>query len=190
MLGRRFFRKKFTATVTNQHILRHNSESQSGEMNSQCFKEQILPVYAQMIAVAARMFDGDITSAADAVQDTIANLWERRREIEISRSPQALCISAVRNRCISIIRSQRNFSFADSDTVNVADSASADSNTDIQRIHMAVNLLPEPQRTVIKMSMRGFSSEEIAAENHISQSNVRQILSRGRRSLRSLLEQL
>lgn len=190
MLGRRFFRKKFTATVTNQHILRHNSESQSGEMNSQCFKEQILPVYAQMIAVAARMFDGDMTSAADAVQDTIANLWERRREIEISRSPQALCISAVRNRCISIIRSQRNSSFADSDTVNVADSASADSNTDIQRIHMAVNLLPEPQRTVIKMSMRGFSSEEIAAENHISQSNVRQILSRGRRSLRSLLEQL
>ena len=159
-------------------------------MNSQRFKEQILPLYSQMLAVAARMLDGDMPAAADAVQDTVVSLWERRRDIEISHSPQALCIAAVRNRCITLIRSHHRSVYSDTEIAEMPDSAGADSNTDLERVRMAVNLLPEPQRTVVRMSMRGFSCAEIAETGRDSEGNVRQILSRGRRRLREILSQL
>ena len=109
-------------------------------MNSQQFKEQILPMYKQMLAVAARMFDGDMDTAADAVQDTIAKLWERRKEIEISQSPNALCIAAVRNRCISIIRSRHIDLAVNTEMPDIPDGASADANSDAERVRMAINI--------------------------------------------------
>lgn len=159
-------------------------------MNSQQFKEQILPMYKQMLAVAARMFDGDMDTAADAVQDTIAKLWERRKEIEISQSPNALCIAAVRNRCISIIRSRHIDLAVNTEMPDIPDGASADANSDAERVRMVINILGEPQRTILKMSMRGFSNSEIASEQRITEVNARQILSRGRRQLREILSKI
>ena len=54
-------------------------------MNSQRFKEQILPLYSQMLAVAARMLDGDMPAAADAVQDTVLPRGRRRLRENLSQ---------------------------------------------------------------------------------------------------------
>lgn len=168
-------------------LLRHYNEYTPERMDSESFRQQILPVYQRMFAVALRMFDGNRDNAYDAVQDTIAALWERRRELQISVSPEALCITAVRNRCISLLRARRMEASID-DYVNVA--ARDDADSDTERVYMAVNLLPESRRTAVRMSMKGFDHHEIASELGTTEGNVRQLLSRGRNQLKEILSHI
>ena len=160
---------------------------QERKMDSKSFKQLIIPCYRRMMAVAMRMMDGDSDNAADAVQDTIATLWERRHSIDLTTSAEALCVTATRNRCISLIRA-RHLS-ASLDEVPQA-AASDPSGTDVDHVRMAVNLLPENRRSAVTMSMRGFDNSEIAAEMRISEDNVRQLLSRGRRQLKEILSKI
>lgn len=128
-------------------------------MDSQCFKRVIVPCYARMTTTALRMLNGDKELAYDVVQDTIAALWERREAINISGSPEALCVTAVRNRCISLLRSEKRMSSIEEHPADCA----IEPPSDTDRVYMAIHKLPARHKKVIVMSMRGFSNDEIAS---------------------------
>ncbi len=140
-----------------------------------------------MLALASRMLDGDRDRAADVVQDTIAHLWQKRASLEASMAPESLCMTAVRNRCISLIRAERPFGTLEEASVQMT---RTDSSMDCEYLYRAIERLDENRRRVVVMSMRGFNCEEIAAELALSPANVRQLLSRGRRQLKEILSQL
>ncbi len=49
------------------------------------FRQQIIPCYNMMYAVALRIFR-DPADASDAVQDAVANLWDKRSDVHVKSS--------------------------------------------------------------------------------------------------------
>ena len=153
------------------------------------FKSVILPAYGAMTAVARKLL-GDRQSAEDAVQDVMRSLWEGRENIIVNGAGAAYAVRSVRNRCLDILRRKP----ADTDTPieNVADTIADDDCDDTQRLERlsaAIDNLGEPRRTILRLSLAGKSGAEIAATVNLSETNVRQHLSRSRKELRKLIMQ-
>lgn len=154
-------------------------------MDAETFKRIILPCYRRMYTVAFRMSDGDSDLAYDVVQESIAYMWEHRERLDTS-SPAALCLTAVRNRCISRLRAAAPlFPLEEAGEIAVPDEGCG-----THHVYVALACLPDRRRTAVTLSMRGFSPPEIAAEMQLSPENVRQLLSRGRRQLKEILSHL
>lgn len=161
-------------------------------MTSEHFKQLVMPHYRLMLSVATRIL-GNSQAAADAVQDVAEILWTKRSLLDDFRNAQALCVTAVRNRCISIMRHENlgplNGEPVERAMLNTSDSVSSDNETHCRDVLRIVDNLDEPRRTILKLSMQGYNTDEIAARTELKAGNVRQILSRTRMKLREQLIQ-
>lgn len=148
-----------------------------------------MPHYPLMLTLAIR-FLGDADAAADAIQDVAETLWMKRQMLENYRSAQALCVSAVRNRCISILRHEKLLHGNDITTLYNTPEMTAENRTDsgilYNELMQQVRDLNEPARTVMLLSIQGFNTAEIVELTGLSTSNVRQIIYRSRCKLRDL----
>lgn len=145
-----------------------------------------MPQCPMMLGVAIRM-TGNRDDAADVVQDVLEALWKTRDTIGDEAGLRAICFTAVRNRSISLLR-RRKFAADDSDVaLDIPSSGGADQQVVCDELRKAVDALPEPRRTVVALSARGFDSSEIARILDLTPSNVRQMLSRSRKELRNSL---
>lgn len=159
------------------------------------FKRLILPNYSSMY-VAAFIILRNKTDACDAVQETMARLWERRAKLEITVSPQALCNTATRNCSIDMLRRHHGELSTDSEPLSVhndvpsairADSE-ANCNSLIEAIGKTLDTFNGAHRRVLSLSfISRLNNEEIAQATGLSPDNIRQILSRGRRKLKEIM---
>lgn len=60
-----------------------------------------------MQRMAARLLHDD-DLAADAVQETLIQLWHRRWRLGMMKDYRGYCMRTLRNRCIDILRQQRH----------------------------------------------------------------------------------
>lgn len=152
------------------------------------FNDIILPCSSRMYAAALAITDspGD---AADAVQTAMLRIWDAIGNGTELQFPMSYCLSTVRNVCLSeISRGRRTVSID-----NVHDTASAGSRAEdaieLQEVSEAMNRLPSNERHAIEMrAFSGCSADEIAEALGTTPTNARQILSRGRKRLRSFFE--
>lgn len=135
---------------------------------------------------------GDSADAEDAVQDVYVRLWERSDELVQVDNIRAYVMAMVRNRCISLLGSPRRAVVADTDGgkgLRTAHAGFADEVEIRDRVRSVMELigtLPGKQRQVIMMhDVEGRSNEEIERSTGLSADNVRQLLSRARRAVRS-----
>ena len=109
------------------------------------------------------------------------------------RLSASFCIKAIRNACIDRIRSRAEANVPiDADFRHPASAEQADDEVSLQMsqsaIERAIAALPAPQQRVIRLSAYSCcTNDEIAAQTGFSDSNVRQLLSRARKTLRNLL---
>lgn len=154
-------------------------------MNALEFKELVIPAYGVMEAAALRILRSP-DDAADAVQDVMRRLWERHEEIDIHTNITAYAVRSVTNRCMDIVRNSRSTE----DVVNYADIVDED-NTEkvvlLEKLDRAIAELDEPRHTIVVMSLEGSCTTDIARAVGLGESNVRQILSRTRKDLRTKL---
>lgn len=153
-------------------------------MDASEFKQLIIPLYSGMLSLALRMTGGDSDSAADIVQETLAHLWEKRDTL-IAKNIKSLCLISVRNRCINELRNARA-----GVSIDDAPPLHAPPPPDNANLYQAISRLPESYRRIISLSLRGYSNKEIASLLNLNIDNVRQLLSRGRRRLRTILSEL
>lgn len=155
-------------------------------MTEKEFRQRVMSLHRLMYGMALRM-GMPPDDAADAVQDTQLKLWRLRHGIpEDPDELRLYCLKAFRNSCISWFRRQHPEESADSLSDTPSPSASdaeyRDTRAAIERL---IDSLPEGQRTAIRLSsFGGLDNNEIAATTGLSEANVRQLLSRGRRKLR------
>ncbi len=158
-------------------------------MTTQEFKTAILPLRDAMYRAAFILLRKE-EDAADAVQDTVARLWENRSRLPDMRNLRGYVITAVRNAALTMIRNAHEA--AEISELNLH---SEDDGTDqleyretLSLLEKALEQLPESQQTVIRLSSFGdHSNEEIAEITGYSNMNVRALLSRGRRKLREIM---
>lgn len=150
------------------------------------FTDHILPCSAKMYA-AALAITGSREDASDAVQTAMLKVWERVSAGIYPESPAAYCLSAIRNICITECTRTSRYVAID-ETPDVApDKNGIEEAVELNEVRASLMKLPEKERKAVEMSAyAGSSTDDITKALGVTPVNARQILSRGRRTLRSL----
>lgn len=143
-----------------------------------------MPVVPAMEALACRLLT-DEADVRDALQEALMRLWRHRDTLDEVANIRAYCLSVIRNAAVDRV----------GDTASTAPleaagdcAAPVDRSDDLAEAETMLAQLPDRQQKAIRLrSFRDMEVDEIAAEMKISEANVRQLLSRGRRRLKQLI---
>lgn len=159
-------------------------------MTTEEFNARVLPHYKGMFRVAAALM-GSSDAAADAVQDAMLRLWDRRDRLPIVADIKTYCMNAVRNVCLNTIQRSKEAVAKDDIPEVVSDEdvhGELEWRDSAGLVKRAIDRLPTDQRYVLRLSAYGgFSNAEIAELLGISQGNVRVLLWRARTRIKELL---
>lgn len=137
---------------------------------------------------------GSPEDASDAVQETMLKLWRVRQKIPPDRpGAEAYCFKSIRMNCYTLLsrrKPEENIPDIPLPAEDAADSRAIFS--DSQRILMQlIDRLPDNQKTVIRLSsLEGADIARTAKMTDLTETNVRQLLSRARKTLREKLSEL
>lgn len=158
-------------------------------MDRRQFDIKVLPLHGAMYRLAFFILK-DSEAAADALQDAMLRLWQRRDALDSVTNLPAYALSTVRNISVSL-SSRRSDSLDDAATATLLSRQSVEddylSAEQLSMVLEAIENLSHSQRTALKLSaLQGYSNSEISNATGLSEMNVRTLLSRSRRKLRSL----
>ena len=136
--------------------------------------------------------DHDI--AREIVQDAFANLWEKRANIQLDKSPKSYLASTVRNRCLNYLRDNKKFDKSIHEFEGL-DGAHEYVEQDHlvtkelqQKIEEATNALPTKCREIfLKNRMEHKKYQEIADDLGLSVKTVEAQMSKALRIMRDRL---
>lgn len=149
-------------------------------MDIKTYTKSIIGLTPRLLKTAKLLLHND-EDAEDAVQDALVKIWEGRDE-PVS-NPQGLAFVVLRNTCLDKLR--RAKPAEDIDSVDMADSPPGDTTAErIDKMMADMQTLPLVQQTILRMRhMEGSSFADIARALGITETAVRQSLSRARRYL-------
>ena len=129
---------------------------------------------------------GRSDEAQDMMQDVAERILRRQESLEDVRNIDSFLAKAVKNACIDRIRRRKETTPKIPD---VPDEKNPDRWNDRQMVHRALSKLPERQRLAVHLKdIEGYSNKELADILETDETNVRTILSRGRKALREIIE--
>lgn len=161
-------------------------------MDSDKFKQQIIPLQSAMQLLADRML-GDMAEAEDVVQDIFVTLWNQRSDLDKVLNLQAYCLQTVRLRCIDIIRKRKRDAFHHEQIAYLSDKE-VEMEVEETASHAALldrllDDLPEKQRLAIKMKyIEERDTKFIEQALQMSSNNVYTTLSRALQSLKEKIK--
>lgn len=161
-------------------------------MNVEEFKRIYYPFHPKLYRIAFALLN-NTDDAEDILQDAYYKLWSKRAELTSILQPEAFCARLVKNLCLDFLRAPRNRLDNEAvESVNIMTGTTPENELEskekMQQIETLIEQLPEKQRVVIQMRGCGDCSfEEIEAVTGESAANVRVLLSRARKALKSML---
>lgn len=155
-------------------------------MTEEEFRTRVMCHRQLMMAIAMTVLCNR-DDALDCLQETFVGLWKNRSRLSGIENIRQYCATSVRNNALRMLPQKPSCplenageQFAEGD----ADSR-LENQDDLKILASGLRKLPESQRQVVLMSaVSGLSAPEISCLTDFSPSNVRILLSRGRRSLR------
>lgn len=142
----------------------------------------------RMMIAAVRVTESD-ADAADAVQEAMARLWQKRSDLAKAENMIAYAVTAARRCALDIVRSRHQAESLDSINNIDATAETFDTKDSLNYIVRLIDALPSPQREVLTMRhLEGMEINEIQERLNLSAGNIRVILSRGRSALRKHFE--
>lgn len=163
------------------------------KMTPQEFKTILIDSRRRMYAVAVAIL-GDSDDAADAVQDAYVRLWSRRDSLDGVASAEGYCMVVTKHVCLDRLRASRLTERLDDLPAAESLSAEPDDMTGRESVDIVtsiIDLLPEPYRRFIRLSaINSLSNSDIASLTGYTEGNVRQILSRARKRIKELYQQI
>lgn len=133
-----------------------------------------------------------IQDAEDVVQDCYIKLYERSPSGRIANT-EAYMMQSVRNACIDHLKKKRPGALEEEYDISIAPEVlrQIDSREHTQRLEQLMALLPEQQRTVFYLrDIEACELKDIEIVTGLSNEAVRTCLSRARKQLRLLYQQL
>ncbi|MDE6578539.1 MAG: sigma-70 family RNA polymerase sigma factor [Muribaculaceae bacterium] len=131
--------------------------------------------------------------AADCLQDTFTKLWESRKRLEGVDNIRSYAMTAVRNLAINMVsRKRTDLDYFGDAPPDIADTSSSPSSEieegdRMKEFEAIMRHLPPGQRQVVELSsISGLSNTEIKEATGLTDENVRVLLSRGRKKLKTL----
>ena len=129
---------------------------------------------------------GRSDEAQDMMQDVAERILRRQESLDDVRNIDSFLARAVRNACIDRKRRRKEMTPTIPD---IPDEKNPDRWNERQIVHKALSKLPERQRMAVHLKdIEGYSNKELAEILETDETNVRTILSRGRKALREIIE--
>lgn len=153
------------------------------------FTDLYVPQYRRLFGIAAAIL-GDTDDAADAVQETMVKIWNRRGTLAEIDNPEGYALRILRTTAIDMIRRRRDTESIDSArTADIcADNDDGDAAGIIRKI---IATLPPNQQTVVSLSLFDDAPpDEISRLTGFTPANVRQLLSRGRKKIKEMYQKI
>ncbi len=156
--------------------------------------EAIFKQYYKYICISGARYIRDKQVVEDLVQDLFYDLWKKRDRLNIKTSLSSYLRTAIRNRSLNFIKSQR-IDFAEEDEIVNFKNDSADSQENMESseleeyLHRSIDRLPEKCRIVFSLSrFEELSYKEIAEKLDISVKTVENQISKALKLLREDLK--
>lgn len=139
--------------------------------------------YNGLLFTLCRHFSRKGVEADDLLQDASVALWrDNERLLSLSAGPQqaALVWRISRNAMIDTLRRTREY-----DSLSEEYDSAADDRNLMNELHERIELLDEPDRSIVKLQLEGYNYEEIAERTGLTVKNVSVRLVRVKDKLRS-----
>ena len=158
-------------------------------MTSGEFTEKFLPMGERLYRLAFSLLE-DTFDAEDAVQDLFVKLWNSRDILDSVRSPEAYCLTMMRNLCLDRIRTRKRSTGLQENTES--ESGPPDRHIDdrerLKATAKAIEGLSPSQRTILKMKvLEDLSYDEISERTGMSKLTLRVLLSQARKKIRKTI---
>ena len=164
-------------------------------MDPKSFKQLILPHSDAMYRMAFYV-TGDRDDSLDAVQESVASLWEHREALYQISDLKAYALTTAKRHAIDILRRRPGMSMT-IDSLSAHPDPDADSGRQtehadtLSRVRELMKSLTPNERQIIELrSQADCSIDEIASITGLKEDNVRQVLSRARRKLKELYKKI
>ena len=159
-------------------------------MTHEEFKKEIIRLQPLMQRTAERIVN-DPDNAADAVQEAVINLWEKRSSLSQGKDMEKLCLTIVKRRSIDMLRRQMPTTNIDMEGLMLLEIPDEDPVEErYQQARKLVDQLPERQRNAILMKYEeGLSNKEIEQATGMSSTHLYATLSRAYKALRNAINQ-
>lgn len=165
-------------------------------MDADSFKRLFLPLHPKLFRIAYALVESK-ADAEDILQDAYCKLWNRRDELAGIQSPEAFCVTLVKNLCLDFLRSahanRHDKEITEAITLSTDSSLEKELETQdkIRQVRRLINKLPQNQRQVLKLrGINDCSLDEIEQITGLSAVNIRVLLSRARKIIREQFEKL
>lgn len=163
-------------------------------MRSSEFKILVLPHSSRLYRLAFRLL-GSREEAEDTVQEVYIKLWKMRDDLHKYNSIEALCIRITRNLCLDQLRRRKTTRQIHEmeekeEKVEFNDpSEQMMKNERSEIMNKMINLLPEPQRSLVYFRhIEGKEYHEIEELMDMKENAIRVSISRARKQLREMLQ--
>lgn len=165
-------------------------------MDADSFKRLFLPLHPKLFRIAYALVESK-ADAEDILQDAYCKLWNRRDELAGIQSPEAFCVTLVKNLCLDFLRSahanRHDEEITEAITLSTDSSPEKELETQdkIRQVRRLINKLPQNQRQVLKLrGINDCSLDEIEQITGLSAVNIRVLLFRARKIIRVQFEKL
>ena len=162
-------------------------------MNHQTFLTTFQGIQQKMYFLSKRLLTSH-EEAADAVQEVIARLWEKRFQLEEVRNKEAYAMQMVKNYSLDRLKSKQAshlkivHSNYDSEERNVEDELERLGK--VRLVQNMINELPEQYKMIIQLrDIQGYDFEAIENIMDMKATAVRVGLSRARKMLKEKIEE-
>lgn len=159
-------------------------------MTASDYRTGIVSCHRTMYAAAMRILN-DGAEAADTVQTCMVRIWERRNSIALPEDVETGCRTVARREALNRLRRRIAEPIGDSAEPEGEERADSRLRGNDTRRHLLSLLrqLPEKQHRAAYLNFfRGLTQEETAEAMGESDANVRQLLCRARKNLRTLYD--
>ena len=152
-------------------------------------------LHGRLLGLAGKLLRDD-EEAQDILQEAFYRLWKNYRNLDSGVQAEALSVRTVRNLSISSLRSRRPVSSLDDMTPSDQPIAESDGSTEreeqLQVVEKLINERLSPlQGQIIRLrDVEGRSMEDIARRMGMEETAVRMNLSRARKTIRNLYQEI
>lgn len=156
-------------------------------MSQIIFKNKILPLRQQLLAVALKMLS-ETQDAEDAVQETLLKIWNQRDSLDMYDNVATFTTTVCKNLCLDRIRARSRMNEIEmqdwqGDAINPYQQLEL--TDDVSLIKNIIQTLPRLQQMIITMKdVDGYEVKEIAEIVGANAESVRVNLSRARKKVR------
>ena len=160
-------------------------------MDAKIFKKIFLPYHGKLYRIAFRFLDNR-SDAEDMVQETYFKLWQNREELESLLNPESFAVKVLKNNCLDFLKKIKPEMLTIDEMLNPAIDISfveLDNKDKLEHVKFIINRLPEQQKNLIRMKIwEGLSDEEIEIQTGLKKGNIKVIISRTRKIVKTLYQ--